>query len=109
MMDISIALNAEEINEAITNYIANKGADVGNKKITILVVTGRKGKGARAEICISPEDKESTAETASVNEVQGELELETDADRQEVYDNSEIEQTETPAETTESLFDKATA
>lgn len=74
MMDISISLDNKEINEAITEYIASKGADIAKKKVTILAVAGRKGSGIRAEILISPESPKSKDSIAEPVEEQVDIE-----------------------------------
>lgn len=111
MMDISISLDNKEINEAITEYIASKGADIAKKKVTILAVAGRKGSGIRAEILISPPNPDKETPTEEQVDIEEAIEnSETDDDRQEVYDNStDAEETLKPASATGSLFSKETA
>ena len=73
-MKITLKLSQEEINVAISQYVATQGLSIENKAVSIEMVSGRKGNSNYATIELT--DREAT-----------------DADRQEAYDNVEIEDT----------------
>ena len=51
---MNITLNNDEINKAIESFIAHQGIDLYGKDIDIVLITGRKGNGCKAEVSISP-------------------------------------------------------
>ena len=56
-MQVSIRLTQEELNSAITDFVHSQGWDITGKKITIDIVSGRKGNPDYALIDLSePED-----------------------------------------------------
>jgi len=47
---MNINLDAEDIKEALTNYVSVLGFDMSNKQVTVNMVAGRQGNGYRAEL-----------------------------------------------------------
>lgn len=52
---MDITLNSDEINQAIISHINTQGISTEGKNITVLIVSGRKGNGCKAEVTISNE------------------------------------------------------
>jgi len=88
-MKITLKLSQEEINAAISQYVATQGLSIEDKAVSIEMVNGRKGNSNYATIELTDKSADSIGSTGVVDLAQYEEEAEsTDADRQEAYDNN---------------------
>ena len=85
-MKITLKLSQEEINAAISQYVATQGLSIEDKAVSIEMVNGRKGNSNYATIELIDKTSDSIGSVGIVDPVQDEED--SDADRQEAYDNN---------------------